>query len=161
MPVSAMAWSESNPVIQPVAEVKPAIAPLIRSAPRPIKQAVIPAENSMAGQLSRPFRPVESGTFVVQLGAFSNASRAEVAWRGAVGRTRELAGYGASTARINVNNASLYRLSVAGFTTRAAAGRVCARVKAAGGECFVRAIAGDTPLQWASAKGGTRFASRK
>ena len=161
IPVSAMAWSESNPVIQPVAEVKPAIAPLIRSAPRPIKQAVIPAENSMAGQLSRPFRPVESGTFVVQLGAFSNASRAEVAWRGAVGRTRELAGYGASTARINVNNASLYRLSVAGFTTRAAAGRVCARVKAAGGECFVRAIAGDTPLQWASAKGGTRFASRK
>jgi len=59
-----------------------------------------------------------------------------------------------------VKTVTLYRLSVAGSTPRAAAGRVCARIKAAGADCFVRSVAGDTPLQWASAKSGTRLASR-
>lgn len=151
----AEAWSAPQPVVQPVP------APLIRAAANPIKQVVVPASDPMAARSARTFRPVESGQFVVQLGAFSNASRGEVAWRSAVGRFRELNNYTAATARVRVNNASLYRLSVSGFTTRAAAGRVCARIKAAGGDCFVRSVAGDTPLQWASAKGGTRFASRK
>lgn len=158
--VSNVAWSEPLPVEQSVAAAYAKPAPLIRAAAAPIKQVVVPASDSMAAQSARPFRPVESGTFVVQLGAFSNASRSEVAWRGAVGRFRELDNYTAVTARVQVRNASLYRLSVSGFTTRASAGRVCARIKAAGGDCFVRSVAGDTPLQWASAKHGTRLASR-
>lgn len=158
--IEGVMWGESNPIVQPVPAHYTKPAPLIRAVAHPIKQVVVPSENSMAAQSSRPFRPVESGNFVVQLGAFGNESRAQVAWRSAVGRSRELANYGASSARVQVKNASLYRLSVAGFTTRAAASQVCARVKAAGGDCFVRTIAGDTPLQWASAKLGTRLASR-
>lgn len=153
-------WGESKPVVQPVPASHARPAPLIRSAARPIKQVVVPGENSMAAQSARPFRPVESGNFVVQLGAFGSPAGAQIAWRGAVGRTRELASYGASSARVQVRNATLYRLSVAGFTTRAAASQVCTRIKAAGGECFVRTIAGDAPLQWALAKGGTKLASR-
>lgn len=158
--IAGVVWGEASPKVQavPANYVKP--APLIYSSARPVKQVVVPADNSMAAQSLRPFRPVESGNFVVQLGAFGSESGAQLAWRNAVGRSGELARYGASSARIQVANASLYRLSVAGFTSRAAASQVCARVKAAGGECFVRAIAGDTPLQWALAKGGTRFASR-
>ena len=158
--IAGVMWGESTPIVQPVPAHYTKPAPLIRAVAHPIKQVVVPGENSMAAQSPRPFRPVESGSFVVQLGAFGNESRAQVAWRSAVGRSRELANYGASSARIQVRNASLYRLSVAGFTTRAAASQVCARVKAAGGDCFVRTIAGDTPLQWASAKLGTRLASR-
>ena len=158
--IAGVIWSESRPVVQAVPASYTRTAPLIRSAARPIKQVVVPAENSMAAQSARPFRPVESGNFVVQLGAFGNEARAQVAWRGAVGRSRELANYGASSARVQVKNASLYRLSVAGFTTRNAASQVCLRIKAAGGDCFVRAVAGDTPLQWASIPGGTRLASR-
>lgn len=158
--VSSTPWSEPQPVVQPLPASYTRPAPLIRAASAPIKQVVVPASDSMAAQSARPFRPVESGTFVVQLGAFSNAARSETAWRGAVGRFRELDNYTAVTARVQVRNASLYRLSVSGFTTRAAAGRVCARIKAAGGDCFVRSVAGDTPLQWASAKNGTRLASR-
>jgi len=158
---SAVATAEPAPVVEAVASEMPAKpVPLIRAATSPIRQVVVPASDSAAGRSARPFHPVESGAFVVQIGAFSSASRGEVAWRGAVGRYRELNDYTAATARVQVKNATLYRLSVSGFTTRAAAGQVCARIKAAGGDCFVRSVAGDTPLQWASAKSGTRLASR-
>jgi Flp pilus assembly protein TadD len=157
---SAVAVAESAPA--PAVSEAPAAtpAPLIRAAARPIRQVVVPASDSAAGRSARPFHPVESGAFVVQIGAFSNAARGEIAWRGAAARYRELNNYTAVTARVHVKNATLYRLSVSGFTTRAAAGRVCARIKAAGGDCFVRSVAGDTPLQWVSAKTGTRLASR-
>jgi cell division protein FtsN len=61
---------------------------------------------------------------------------------------------------VKVKAGSLYRLSVSGFETREAAGKVCSRIKAAGGQCFVRSIAGDAPLQWAQ-RGGTKIAARK
>lgn len=162
---SAIATAEPAPVAEAVMSETPAAspvkpAPLIRAATNPIRQVVVPASDSAAGRSARPFHPVESGAFVVQIGAFSNAARGEVAWRGAAARFRELNNYTAATARVQVKNATLYRLSVSGFTTRAAAGQVCARIKAAGGDCFVRSVAGDTPLQWASARNGTRIASR-
>lgn len=158
-PVSVPAATPATPAATEMAAAKP--APLIRAASKPIKQVVVPASTVALAQTARAFHPVQSGNYVVQLGAFSSASRSEVAWRGAVGRYRDLNSYTAATARVQVNNATLYRLSVSGFTSRAVAGQVCARIKAAGGECFVRAAAGDTPLQWASSGGGMRIASRR
>lgn len=162
VPEARPSVAAAEPAPAPVASEIPAAkpAPLIRAATSPIRQTVVPASDSAASRSARPFHPVESGAFVVQIGAFSNAARGEIAWRGAVARYRELNNYTAATARVQVKNATLYRLSVSGFTSRAAAGQVCARIKAAGGDCFVRSVAGDTPLQWASAKGGTRLASR-
>lgn len=136
----------------------PANVPVLRAMVTPIKQAVVPVSKS--AQAPRFVRPIQSGQFVVQLGAFSNEGRAQVAWDRASGRIRALNDYSASTARVQVRGASLYRLSVAGFATREDANRVCTRVKASGGECFVRSIAGDKPMQWVS-RGGTRFASRR
>ena len=166
-PVVALAEPAPAPVSVPtatpaateMAAVKP--APLIRAASNPIKQVVVPASSAAPARPARAFHPVQSGNYVVQLGAFSSASRSEVAWRGAVGRYHDLNSYTAATARVQVNNGTLYRLSVSGFTSRAVAGQVCARIKAAGGDCFVRAAAGDTPLQWASNGGGMRIASRR
>ncbi len=156
--VSETPASTTAVAVEPAA-APPRAAPPVRSSAA-IRQVVLPASNSTAAGSERSFRPVQSGTFVVQLGAFSTAARAEAAWRGASGRYRALDNYSAATGRIQVRNVSLYRISVSGFTSRAAAGQVCARIKAAGGDCFVRSVAGDTPLQWASAKGTTRLASR-
>jgi len=50
-----------------------------------------------------------------------------------------------------MQSATLHRLSIAGFPTRAAARSVCLAVKARGADCFVRTAAGDAPLQWALA----------
>jgi hypothetical protein len=45
---------------------------------------------------------------------------------------------------------TLHRLSVAGFASRDAAGRTCRSIRAKGGACFVRTVAGDAPARWAS-----------
>jgi hypothetical protein len=39
---------------------------------------------------------------------------------------------------------------VAGFASREAAGRTCRSIQAKGGACFVRTVAGDAPVRWAS-----------
>jgi hypothetical protein len=45
---------------------------------------------------------------------------------------------------------TFHRLSVAGFASREAAGRTCRSIQAKGGACFVRTVAGDAPVRWAS-----------
>lgn len=103
------------------------------------------------------------GQFVVQLGAFSSASRVETAWNKAVGRFGSLRDFSPSTAtyvRTTPASATLYRLSIGGFATRSDAAQVCERIKTAGGACFVRGVAGDAPLQWASRSAPTRLAAR-
>ena len=143
----------------------PPLAPLITASKAPLKQAVVPAVSA-----AKPFAPaevatkaVESGRFVVQLGAFSGSSRAEVAWNSISAKVSDLRNYDPVSARVKVKAGSFYRLSVSGFTTREAAGQVCTRIKSAGGACFVRAIAGDTPIVWAqkSTSGGMKLAARR
>ena len=51
---------------------------------------------------------------------------------------------------------TLHRLSVAGFASREAAGRTCRSIRARGGACFVRTVAGDAPVRWASRYSGGR-----
>lgn len=156
---SGVVWGAKKPVVQavPVSAVVQAVksAPLIKAAARPAKQLIVPA-----GQDARPFRPVEGGQFVVQLGAFASPKIAEAAWANRLSRQQLLSGHDASTARFQLNNSVFYRLSVTGFGTRASANQLCTRIKASGGQCFVRTIAGDQPLQWARRQTGTRIASR-
>ena len=92
----------------------------------------------------------DSGRFAVQLGAFSTSANVERAW------AQELKRYGfvqltPFSTTINVpGKGTLHRLSVAGFTSRDQAERTCRSIRAKGGACFVRAVAGDTPTRWAS-----------
>ena len=60
---------------------------------------------------------------------------------------------------MNISSAAgnFYRLSVGGFA-RADAAALCRRYKAQGGDCFVRAGAGDKVALWA--KGNRQLASR-
>jgi len=90
------------------------------------------------------------GKFAVQLGAFSNAAAVERAWAKAYKRYGFAGNTPLSTTVTLPGHGTLHRLSVAGFDSRGAADRICASVRAHGGACFVRAVAGDAPVRWAS-----------
>ncbi|HEX8512886.1 MAG TPA: SPOR domain-containing protein, partial [Allosphingosinicella sp.] len=51
---------------------------------------------------------------------------------------------------------TLHRLSVAGFASREAAARTCRSIQSKGGACFVRTVAGDSPVRWAGRYGANR-----
>jgi Flp pilus assembly protein TadD len=107
-----------------------------------------------------PERP--TGHFAVQLGAFHSASSLEHAW---VGLTRRFAFADKTPLSTTIDipgRGTFHRLSVAGFASHEEASRTCEAVRAKGGACFVRAVAGDTMPQWALRyiRGKTAIASR-
>ena len=108
------------------------------SAPRPIM---------MIAQRSAP-KIRAGGQFVVQLGAFSSAKRTEAAWTRLNGKARYLTSFTPVGSGFRQGNANLYRLSISGLDTRADAAKLCSRIKASGGDCFVRAVANDRPMRW-------------
>jgi Flp pilus assembly protein TadD len=90
------------------------------------------------------------GRFAVQLGAFSSADAVERAW-GQILRRFGFADATPYSTTISIpGKGVLHRLSVAGFDSRADADRTCRSIRAKGGACFVRAVAGDAPPRWAS-----------
>lgn len=117
----------------------PRIAPALTRFERPAVRAHAPAA-PRAG----------TGRFAVQLGAFSSATGVERAWASAYKRY----GFGSHTPLSTTvkipGKGTFHRLSVAGFGTHDEAARTCATVRAKGGACFVRAVAGDAPVLWAS-----------
>ncbi|HEX8365995.1 MAG TPA: SPOR domain-containing protein [Allosphingosinicella sp.] len=159
----------AEPAPQP--EVRYAAAVSTLSAPSPVlsRPQVAPARASRPTFRPAPIARVAAvsariprigsggGRFVVQLGAFTNPQNAERAWRQASARFG-LANAEARTARVTVNGRSFTRVAIAGFGTRADAVRVCSSIQARGGSCFVRALAGDVPVRWASNPGRGRRA---
>lgn len=126
--------------------------------PKPVaSQAVVPAV-AFAPAVQRGVR---SGQFVVQLGAYAKMSFAETAWESAANKVGELRNYDPASARVKVKGNAYHRLSVSGFVTREAASQVCTEVKKSGGQCFVRSISGDAPMQFVSRGGSTRITARR
>lgn len=112
-----------------------------RAAPRPA-----PARVAAATGLHNTQRA--EGRFVVQIGAFSDVRNAQRAWSDAERR------YGVSetqgvTTTIDLNGRTLHRVAIAGFESPSAAAQTCRSIKAKGGACFVRGVAGDAPVQLA------------
>lgn len=138
----------------PLPYAQPAAAPLIRAATGPVKLAAIPAVQHRF--VERPqqitFRQQPRGSYAVQVGAFSSASLAEAAWGRSQQRFARFAGLTPSHTTITLAKGTFHRLSLAGFATREEAAQLCQRLKAAGGDCFVRGVAGDAPMRFASAK---------
>lgn len=133
-------------------------APLIRAAAAPVRQMVVAAKPRAAAPVAaaKP-RPFEAGKFVVQLGAYENAAVSRDAWKRLAPRFG-LAGYDPANASARVGNASFTRLSVGGFATRDEAKRICTRIQAAGGKCFVRSLLGDQIASWVRKGPAVRFA---
>lgn len=141
-------------VIVRTAKAAPSRAPLIRAAVAPARQIVVPAR---AAAVSKP-RPLEAGKFVVQLGAYENAAVSQDAWKRLAPRYG-LGAYDPANASARVGNASFTRLSVGGFANRDEAKRICTRIQAAGGKCFVRSLLGDQVASWVKKGPVTRFAA--
>ena len=161
-PAPVVAEATPEPSIftaEPAPTFEVAAVPTIRSSPLPVKQVIVPASTKFASE--KAYKPVESGKFVVQLGAFSTMARAEAAWAKANRKMAGIGNYDASQSRVKVKAGSLYRIAVTGFASRQDAGRVCTQVRATGGVCFIRTIASDETIRWAARKSvETKLASR-
>jgi Flp pilus assembly protein TadD len=129
----ATVFNASGPTLPAAKPFRTASAPRAKAA---VQKAVLTSSSG-------------TGRFAVQLGAFSSASGVERAWAQAHKRFG-FAERTPLTTTVKLPKGTFHRLSVAGFGSHGEAARVCQTVKAKGGVCFVRAIAGDAPTQWAS-----------
>ncbi|HYE29511.1 MAG TPA: SPOR domain-containing protein [Allosphingosinicella sp.] len=170
--VSDRAAAEASAPPPPAEETRPLYADAVQAlvTPQPSVLApsapVLPESESAIAVPERRFeRPrarsaaaavAGPGRFAVQLGAYSSPASVERAWAQMLRRF----GFAdltplSPTVRMP-GRGTLHRLSVAGFASREAAGRTCRSIQAKGGACFVRTVAGDAPVRWAS-----RYASRR
>lgn len=87
---------------------------------------------------------------VVQLGAYGSRERVGVAWEQITKRYPRLKAYAPMTARFDGPKGTVYRLAIKGFGSQQEAIARCNLLKSRGGACFVRNVAGDAPVQFAS-----------
>lgn len=116
---------------------RPAIAAVESTAARPVML------------VSHRVTDRASGKWVVQIGAYSSPVRTEIAWTALSRRATFLADYTPTGSGFRHRGAVLHRLSISGLASRTQAHRLCERLRAVGGHCFVRTDGGDRPMQWA------------
>jgi len=138
-------------VFSPRREVVQPFTASFRPSARPSNPKYVPVIASRAA-------PVRGG-YVVQFGAFSSAAKAESAWNRTAGRFG-LTGYTPDGTVYRQGKATFHRVSAGGFATRQEAMRVCASVKAKGGNCFVRGATTGAPALWTQRAMSTRLAAR-
>ena len=148
VPAVAPAPPPSRPTIATLAQsavtqAKAVIASFTHTAPVPAPPAALrkaPAVQARRG----------NSTAVVQLGAYGSPERVVSAWDGEARRFTALKAYLPMSARFASSKGTFYRLSVRGFDTVGEAHALCGSLRRQGGTCFVRNLAGDTPVQYAS-----------
>jgi hypothetical protein len=129
-------------------------APTPTRVSAPIASAPIPAFEPKKS-VKKP-RIKGTGRFVVQLGAYRNPVQVEKAWAQAQRRYRFGDSMPLSTTISIPGKGTFHRLAIAGFDTPVEATQVCRSIRAKQGVCFVRATAGDAPVQWASRYSGSK-----
>lgn len=155
-PIDMLADTSVEPGPVPAFETPVVVAPRVRAMRSPMKLAAGPA---LRLRPAAPQLRLAGGSFVVQLGAFSSATVAQRAW-GRYAARSGLANYQPMSGTARVGDASLVRLAVSGFATRTDADRVCGRVRASGGACFVRVRSDDATASWFKRGQPVRMASR-
>lgn len=155
-PAPAAEWGRDPQPAQPQEVAQPVYAQAVQALVAP--QA--PLERASTDSVSAPviqFQPRQSfvsprsgGRYVVQLGAFGSAQGVERAWAQAYRRYGFASRTPLSTTIKVAGRGTFHRLSVSGFDNRSDADSACRSVRAKGGSCFVRAVAGDSPTRWAS-----------
>jgi len=155
-PAPASEWVRDPQPVQPQEVAQPIYAQAVQALVAP--QA--PAERASVDSATAPvipFQPRErftsprsGGRYVVQLGAFGSAQAVERAWAQAYRRYGFASRTPLSTTIRVAGRGTFHRLSVSGFDRKSEADSACRNVRAKGGKCFVRAVAGDAPTRWAS-----------
>jgi Flp pilus assembly protein TadD len=128
-----------------VSEAKAVIASFTNSAPVAPKPAAL---RRAAVQTAAARRG--NSTAVVQLGAYGSPQRVLTAWDGQARKYGALKAYLPMSARFSSAKGTFYRLSVRGFDSLGQANALCSSLRHQGGTCFVRNLAGDMPVQYAS-----------
>lgn len=145
--------SNSSSVTVAVPEAGPALASRPRkSSPRPGLSAEAVRVKDTVANLRRAALARHTGNsrYVVQLGAYSSKDRVHQAWTKVSARFGRVGQYKPVTARYDGPKGTFYRLAVQGFTNDRHAMQFCASLKSQGRACFVRSVAGDAPVQFAS-----------
>ena len=93
------------------------------AAPEPAPKPATPASSGAA-----------SGTWRVQLGAFSQEGRAETLWKTVSGKVNGLSGH----EHYLVKSGRLTLLQAGPLASKSEAGKLCGQIKAAGTECIVK-----------------------
>jgi len=155
----AVAAAEPAPAPEPapIAAPQPTPAPVYASAPiRQARPALSPAAVRLSDSVpalrkaAAPKLRTGNSRAVVQIGAYSSRERIAAAWSKVAGKHGSLKRYTPVTARFAGAKGVVYRLSVKGFASNGEAINLCSSLKRAGGSCFVRAVSGDAPVQFAS-----------
>lgn len=169
----------SNPIIQPLRGVVAMVAPLAEPsaaaapapAPRPVRVAgrasVAPtaptgqaATAPAAAPAAAPSGPVRTSGWAIQLGAFDSVGVARNGWTNHSRRYSQLAGHDGVSVSATVGGRTVYRLVATGFDSRADAQATCSAMRRQGSDCFVRNVAPNEPVRWASRQTPTRVAAR-
>ena len=149
--VVAAAEAVATPAPQPVEAVEGVSSPIRQARPALSPAAVRLSESApVVRKAAAPKPRAGNSRAVVQLGAYSSRDRVAVAWAKAAGKYGSLKGYTPVTARFVGPRGTVYRLSVKGFANNSEAVSLCASLKRAGKNCFVRNVSGDAPVQFAS-----------
>jgi cell division septation protein DedD len=98
----------------------------------------------------RPASHRGNAPVVVQLGAYNSADRVLAGWNRQARKYGALKAYLPMSARFASPKGVFYRLSVRGFDSVGDAYSLCNTLRREGGTCFVRNVAGDQPVQYAS-----------
>ena len=134
----------------PVVELpKPRPKRVAAKAPAP-NAGLSPRASNLAHKASFPKAARGNSKSVVQLGAYAQRGFVGTAWNNFAKKYPALRGFSPATARFASDKGTVYRLSVQGFASDAAARDFCASLKRAGATCFVRSVAGDAPVRLAS-----------
>jgi outer membrane biosynthesis protein TonB len=144
------AISEPAPAPEPVPYVNVARKSPKAVAAKPVKSANAPPPAKRA-QVRTASVKRGGSTAVVQLGAYGNANSVLVAWNTKARKFRSLQAYTPMSARFASPKGTFYRLSVKGFGSVNEALALCTSLRRSGGSCFVRNVAGDAPVNIASA----------
>ncbi|HET7709384.1 MAG TPA: tetratricopeptide repeat protein [Sphingomicrobium sp.] len=127
------------------------ITPSPRKAQRaPTLRASAKSGNKLPVHAAALKRSAGKSAVVVQLGAYGSAERVSVAWDKAAKRYASLRAYTPMSAKFASSKGPVYRLSVKGFDSIGEAQGLCSALRRAGGSCFVRSVAGDTPVHYAA-----------
>ena len=141
---------------QPEAPVVHAVAPApVPQAPTRFDTPVEPAKfvaitDTVRRAADEARKSNGRSSSVVQLGAYSSSERVNVAWAKLAKRYPALANYTPMRARFSGAKGTFWRLSIKGFGNQQEAIARCEQLQNRGGKCFVRRVAGDAPVEFAS-----------
>ena len=109
-----------------------------------------PAKRRAAVAAAQPTVRRGNSLSVVQLGAYGSPQRVLAAWNGTAHKYGALKAYLPMSARFASPKGTFYRLAVRGFGNTREANELCNSLRRKGASCFVRNVAGDQPVQFAS-----------